>query len=78
MTQRKHDVDHESGEIMARVERESGTFASSALGRAADHFAGKDAPPEDRIEVWGRRIGRVLALFAAFWLIAWLTGWLGR
>jgi len=73
MTQRQ-----EHDEIMARAERESGTFASSALGRATDHLAGKDAPPDDPIELWGRRIGRGLAVVAAIWLVAWLVGWFGR
>ena len=45
---------------------EHDTFATSALARtarrAADHFAAKDAAGEDRIEVWGRRIGRGLSL----------------
>jgi ferric-dicitrate binding protein FerR (iron transport regulator) len=73
MTQR-----HEHDEIVARAERESGTFASSALGRATDHLAGKDAPLGDPIELWGRRIGRWLAVAAAIWLVAWLIGWFGR
>ena len=30
--------------------------------RASDHFAAKDAAGEDRIELWGRRIGRGLSL----------------
>ena len=50
--------------------RDSDTFASSALARtarrASDHFAGKDAVANDgsvdRIELWGRRIGRGLSL----------------
>lgn len=32
--------------------------------RVGGHFAGQDADPSDRIEVWGRRIGRGLALIA--------------
>jgi hypothetical protein len=54
--------------------REHDTFASSTLartaGRAADHFAARDAMKDavapdgavDRIELWGRRIGRALSL----------------
>jgi hypothetical protein len=42
------------------------TVGSSALARAArragDHFAAKDAGEDDRIELWGRRIGRGLSL----------------
>ena len=54
--------------------RESDTFATSALARTArragDHFAARDAMKDavardgsvDRIELWGRRIGRGLSL----------------
>jgi hypothetical protein len=49
---------------------ESDTFATSALARTAkratDHFSARDAiGPDgavDRIELWGRRIGRGLSL----------------
>jgi hypothetical protein len=68
----------DSDEIMSRAERESTSLGSSALARAADHLTAKDAPPEDRIELWGRRIGRGLSMIAAIWLAAWLFGWLSR
>ena len=50
--------------------RDSDTFATSALARTArragDHFAARDAVAGDgsvdRIELWGRRIGRGLSL----------------
>ena len=50
--------------------RDSDTFATSALARtarrASDHFAARDAVAADgsvdRIELWGRRIGRGLSL----------------
>jgi hypothetical protein len=45
---------------------ERDTFTTSALARtaqrASNHFAAKDAAGEDRIELWGRRIGRGLSL----------------
>ena len=45
---------------------ERDTFVSSAMARSAkrasDHFAARDAAGEDRIELWGRRIGRALSL----------------
>ena len=45
---------------------ERDTFVSSALARSAkratDHFTARDATGEDRIELWGRRIGRALSL----------------
>ena len=54
--------------------RESDTFATSALARTArragDHFAARDAMRDavgrdgsvDKIELWGRRVGRGLSL----------------
>src|SRR4051794_31684901 len=54
--------------------RESDTFATSALARtarrASDHFGAKDAMTDalapdgsvDKLELWGRRIGRALSL----------------
>ena len=54
--------------------RDSDTFATSALARTArragDHFAARDAMKDatalggsvDKIELWGRRIGRGLSL----------------
>lgn len=68
MAQSSHERDEaQRREALASLrelsERES--FASSALARTArrvgDHFAAKDAG-EDRIELWGRRIGRALSL----------------
>ena len=69
MTQPPHERDEaQRREALASLrtlgERES--FVSSALARTArragDHFAAKDATGEDRIELWGRRIGRALSL----------------
>jgi hypothetical protein len=62
---------------------ETDTFATSALARTArragDHFAGRDAVAADgsvdRIELWGRRIGRGLSLagFVALATYLYLT-----
>jgi len=62
---------------------ENDTFATSALARtakrASDHFAARDAiAPDgsiDRIELWGRRIGRALSLigFVGFAIYLYLT-----
>ncbi|MBT9290862.1 hypothetical protein [Prosthecodimorpha staleyi] len=58
----------EAEAALKRVSRETETVGESAIGAAADrlkgHFAGSDAPAEDRVEVWGRRIGRGLAVVA--------------
>ena len=62
---------------------DSDTFATSALARTArragDHFTGRDAVEADgsvdRIELWGRRIGRGLSLagFVALAIYLYLT-----
>jgi hypothetical protein len=69
MSQSQHERDEaQRREALATLNqlREGDTFASSVLARTArragDHFAAKDAASEDRIEVWGRRIGRSLSL----------------
>ena len=56
------------------------TFATSALARTArragGHFAARDAMAADgsvdRIELWGRRIGRGLSLAGFVALAVWL------
>ncbi len=64
----------EAREALERVERDSETLASSSLGRATRrlgaHFSGRDAdhPDDDRIEVWGKRIGRILGLVLLVYL----------
>lgn len=48
--------------------RETGAEIGGALSattrRAAAHFAGRDGGETDAIEVWGRRIGRMLSAVA--------------
>lgn len=65
-------------EINKRVARESETLLSSSMKRAADHLGGVDAPPDDPIEKWGRRIGRslgiIVAIYLAFQLYLLLSG----
>ena len=34
---------------------------------------GADAPQEDRIELWGRRVGRILAVIFAIYLVIMLA-----
>lgn len=59
-----------------RVQEQSETIGSSALKRSAerarDHVMGADADPDDRIEVWGRRIGRSAGLLFALALVYYL------
>lgn len=65
-------------EINKRAARESETLLSSSMKRAADHLTGEDAPPDDPIEKWGRRVGRTLgvivAIYLAFQLYLLLSG----
>lgn len=52
---------------------DSGTFLSSSLAKAGDHFAAKDAEQADGVERWATRIGRFLSVFA-FIGLAWYFG----
>ena len=83
MTDKRNDPGNdpdrsEANAINARAARESETLLSSSMKRAADHLAAHDAPENDAIEKWGRRIGRTLgvivAIYLAFQLYVLLTG----
>lgn len=83
--ERRPDAD--SRAILGRVARESETLGASSLARAGrrvgDHFAGADAVGAgeaggtDPVEVWGRRVGRVLSLGLGIVLAWWLGAQLG-
>lgn len=65
---------------LERVEQDSTPLLGSAMRRAADHFSAQDAKGEglgeDRIEVWGRRIGRGLgAVFFLVLIVNLFTRW---
>ncbi len=66
----------EAKRILSNVDRDSETFGSSSFARSAektrDHFLGKDSDPNDPIEVWGKRIGRVLSVFITIGLLLYL------
>lgn len=82
MAQRDRDNAVESRRILDRVAREAGSgetpFVSRAARRARDHFAAADADPDDGIEYWGTRIGRVLGLAICAGLLVWLVMFLLR
>ena len=74
-------TDGERREALEALDRVRGqpTFAGSALAaagkRTARHFAGHDAResgPVDRVELWGRRIGRALSLAGCIALALYL------
>lgn len=58
----------ESRRILERVARDAETIGTSSMARVANrlsrHFRGAEEPAADAIEVWGKRIGRLLALIA--------------
>ncbi len=63
----------EAKAALDRVQRDQEGIFTSSMARASDHFSGKDAPPDDNIELWGRRIGRSLSLIAVV-VLAYLLG----
>ena len=64
----------EAKRILDRVEVDSESLGTSSLARAGRHFAGADADQDDRIEVWGKRIGRVASLVALVVLLFVVIG----
>ena len=64
----------EAKAALERAKRDSESLLGSSMGRAAEHFSGADAPEGDRIELWGRRIGRFMSLIGVV-VLAW---WLGH
>lgn len=52
---------------------DSGTFLSSSLAKAGDHFGAKDTEQADGVERWATRLGRGLSLIA-FIGLAWYFG----
>ncbi|MCW2308532.1 hypothetical protein [Rhodobium gokarnense] len=81
MTDKRREAEEarkrEADEALRRVERDSETIGTSSYTRvarqASDHFSGKDADPDDRIEVWGRRIGRIAGLIFFIGLVLYLV-----
>jgi hypothetical protein len=86
MTDPREREEKQRREALASLKQltERDTFATSALARTAqratDHFAAKDAMNDaraadgsiDRIELWGRRIGRGLSLLGLIALAVFL------
>lgn len=67
----------ESDRILEGVTRDSETVGASSARRVAErtrgHFLGADADDTDRVEVWGRRIGRILSLCFLIGLVWYLA-----
>ncbi len=60
-----------------RLKDQSDVLGASAMARAAKkagaHLSAADAPEGDPAELWGRRIGRGLAVLFVAFLIWWLV-----
>lgn len=73
------EQDRQAREARATLDtlsRGSGSVFDSAMQRGAGHFSASDAPQEDGVEVWGRRVGRALGLvFLVVLVINLATGW---
>ncbi|HEX2255602.1 MAG TPA: hypothetical protein VHG92_02675 [Afifellaceae bacterium] len=70
-------AERQARESLERVRDEGDVLGGSAVARAAErarrHFGGADAPQGDSVELWGRRIGRTLALAFIILLVVWLV-----
>jgi hypothetical protein len=75
---RLSEDERESKRILERVARDSESIGASSLARTANrigaHFSGAENPSDDAIEVWGKRIGRLLALIVFLILLVHVVG----
>ncbi len=60
-----------------RLDEQSEVIGTSqfrrSANRARDHFMGADNVPDEKIEIWGKRIGRVLSLIFVVALVIYLV-----
>ncbi|TDR30782.1 hypothetical protein DES43_14011 [Aquamicrobium defluvii] len=74
--ERDRQQERESRRILKSVSGETDPSGTSLAGRTAKrvgaHLSAADADPEDRIETWGTRIGRVLGMAIMIGLAVWL------
>jgi len=74
--------EEEARKTLERVAVDSEVIGQSTLARtvnrARSHMAADDADPEDKVELWGRRVGRGLSLIVFLILAVWLVGYLRR
>ncbi len=74
--------EEEARKALERVAVDSEVIGQSTLARtvnrARSHMAADDADPDDKVELWGRRVGRGLSLIVFLILTVWLVGYLRR
>lgn len=61
----------EARRALARADRDSVPLLDSALRRGSDFFAAR-GESDDPAEIWGKRVGRILAVLAGFGCLAYL------
>ena len=66
----------EAQRVLNRVARESEQVGTSSMARTADkvrdHFLAEEAPRDDKVEIWGKRIGRGLGAIVFIGLVIYL------
>jgi hypothetical protein len=67
----------ESKRILRQVNRDADTPGFRAFDRLEEHLAAKDVDANDRIEVWGTRIGRGVGLLVFVFLLLTTVLWFG-
>lgn len=72
------DTVRQAKRTLDRIGEEGGLSATPVMKSAAnsvrDHFTAEDADKNDRVEVWGTRIARGLAVLAFAGLVLWMVG----
>lgn len=70
-TRQDRERQDEARRALERVERESETVLGSLLQRSADFFSAK-GESSDPAEIWGKRVGRTLAVIGAIGCLIYL------
>ena len=75
--ERQDDKVAQAERALSRVDTEGEALGTSAFARTAkrakDHLGANDADPDDPIEIWGTRIGRIGGAIFAIFLVLWLV-----
>lgn len=72
----RNDREEEARRILDRLEQESAGvegYVRRRAGQAAKHLSAQDADPDDKIELWATRIGRLLGMILSLAIIVWLV-----
>jgi hypothetical protein len=78
----RRDKSKEARRDLEKLSQEGGLLNTPKLkskaGSVRGHLSASDADQEDRIEVWGTRIGRWLSVVVFIGLAIWLIDFLSR